>query len=104
MNGPPTHNQAVDWAAFFTRSAVDTAVTLAKDLQLESSPGTRHVARPIPVLWPHHVFEVANECARLFTREAIDISQRARARHPNARAILELRGRKSEPSENNRTT
>ena len=47
-----------------------------EDLQLESSPGTRHVPRPIPVLWPHQVFEMANECARLFTREAIDIFQR----------------------------
>ena len=47
-----------------------------EDLQLESSPGTRHIPRPIRVLWPHQVFEMANECARLFTREAIDIFQR----------------------------
>jgi hypothetical protein len=47
-----------------------------EDLQLESSRGTRHVPRPIAVLWPHQVFEMANECARLFTRETIDIFQR----------------------------
>ena len=47
-----------------------------EDLQLESPPGTRYLPRPIPLLWPHQVFERANECARLFTREAIDIFQR----------------------------
>jgi hypothetical protein len=47
-----------------------------EDLQFESSRGTRHVPQPIPVLWPHQVFEMANECARLFTREVIDIFQR----------------------------
>jgi hypothetical protein len=47
-----------------------------EDLKLEPLPGTRHLPAPIPVLWPHQVFAMANECARLFTREALDIFQR----------------------------
>ena len=47
-----------------------------EDLKLEPLPGTRHLPAPIPVLWPHQVFAMANECARLFTREALDILQR----------------------------
>jgi len=45
-----------------------------EDLQPEPLP--RHLPAPIPVLWPHQVFAMANECARLFTREALDILQR----------------------------
>lgn len=45
-----------------------------EDLQPE--PLQRHLPAPIPVLWPHQVFAMANECARLLTREALDIFQR----------------------------
>jgi phasin protein len=47
-----------------------------EDLQLEPLLGTRQRPTPIPVLWPHQVFAMADECARLFTREALDIFQR----------------------------